>query len=101
VPLGIAAHFYKTKQYLSSAITLMWAGQSLVNVYVYERDAITMQLPLLGGDSSMHDWNYMLSALNILSYTPVIAVCIHVLAVLCICSAILWAGYLVFSAHAN
>ncbi len=73
LPLLISGHFFYTKQRVSGAIALMWAGQSLINVSVYAGDAIVMQLPLLGGDNSFHDWNYLLSTLGILRWTPEIA----------------------------
>ncbi len=73
LPLLISGHFFYTRQRLSGVIALMWAGQSLINTSVYAGDAIVMQLPLLGGDGSFHDWNYLLSTLGILNWTPVVA----------------------------
>jgi hypothetical protein len=73
LPLLIAACFWFTQQRFSSGIVLMWAGQSLINVSVYADDAIDMQLSLLGGDSSGHDWNYLLSVTDTLRYTHQIA----------------------------
>jgi hypothetical protein len=52
---------------------LLWAGQSLINISVYAADATKMQLPLLGGDSSTHDWNWLLIYLGQLRHTPQIA----------------------------
>lgn len=41
-------------------------GDSAINVSEYIKDARAMALPLLGGDSSGHDWHWMLSTLNLL-----------------------------------
>jgi hypothetical protein len=82
LPLAIALYFFYTRQRLSGAACLMWAGQSLVNVSIYAGDAIAMQLPLLGGDSVIHDWNYLLSTLGILRYTPEVALTLYTLGVL-------------------
>ena len=60
IPLLIAVYFFKTKQLASASLVLMWTGQSLINVSVYAADALKMQLPLLGGDNSIHDWNWLL-----------------------------------------
>ena len=50
---------------------LFWVGQSILNVYVYAQDAVTMLLPLVGG--GIHDWNWMLERLGWLGYTKSIA----------------------------
>lgn len=69
LPLGIALYFWYTEQRYSAAVCLMWVGQSLTNVSVYAADARVMQLPLLGGDSVVHDWNYLLSSVHLLRYS--------------------------------
>ncbi len=81
VPLLISIYFFINRQKISGAICLLWTGQSLLNVSVYANDAIDMQLPLLGGDSSGHDWNYLLSQAGILKYTHTIAYIIYVLGI--------------------
>jgi hypothetical protein len=46
---------------------------------VYVGDAIKMQLDLVGGDGTIHDWNYILSNLGILKYTSTVASAIYFL----------------------
>ncbi len=82
LPLSIALYFFYTCQQFSGAICLMWVGQNLLNVSVYAGDSMAMQLPLLGGDSVIHDWNYLLSTLHILSWTPEVAAVIYMLGIL-------------------
>lgn len=67
----------------------MWVGQNFVNVSIYAGDAIAMQLPLLGDDSVIHDWNYLLSTLHVLSATPVIASILFAIGILCIGAGII------------
>ena len=70
IPAVFVFYFmYFKKEYFSGSLLLFWLGQSILNVSVYVRDSIRQELPLLGGDSSIHDWNYILSSLNILQYT--------------------------------
>ena len=57
---------------------------NFINVSTYAGDAIVMQLPLLGGDSSLHDWNYILTSLNILSWTPQVSSFLYGIGVICI-----------------
>lgn len=73
MPLTVTFYFYKRRQYFSAYVVLFWVGHSLINISVYAGDAVAMQLPLLGGDGVGHDWNYLLSHLNILQYTPIVS----------------------------
>ncbi|HUI09504.1 MAG TPA: hypothetical protein VL221_04200 [Bacteroidota bacterium] len=40
---------------------LFWAGENMMDVSLYVRDAPARMLPLLGGDKTGHDWHYLLS----------------------------------------
>lgn len=73
VPLVFALYFFRQKKTFSGALVLFVVGESLINVSVYAGDALLMQLPLLGGDDSIHDWNWMLDELGLLSHTREIA----------------------------
>jgi hypothetical protein len=71
----------------------MWFGQNIINVSIYIKDAIVMQLPLLGGDSVIHDWNYILSELGILHLAPNIASIFYYCGIIFIMIGILSAVY--------
>lgn len=73
LPLAITAYFFYTNQKISGSFCLLWVGTNLLNVSVYAGDAILMQLNLLGGDSVIHDWNYLLTTTDLLKYTGSIA----------------------------
>ena len=81
-------YFYNKKDYFSASLLLFWVGQNLINVSLYVSDAIAMQLPLLGGDSAIHDWNNILERLNLLKYTEKIGSSIYILGVTIIIIAI-------------
>jgi len=68
--------FYHGKVY-SAALVMFWVGERLLNVSVYAGDSIKMQLPLLGGQDSVHDWNYLLDRAGLLAATPKIAMLIR------------------------
>jgi hypothetical protein len=91
VPLAFAGYFYFNRKPYSCALVLFWAGESLLNVSVYAADSVAMQLPLLGGDNSIHDWNFMLDRLGLLRQTSGIALAIRALGTLLIISAAAWA----------
>jgi hypothetical protein len=71
MPAAFVGYFIWKEKYYSAAIVLLWVGQSILNVFVYAQDAVTMQLELFGG--GIHDWNWMLERLGLLSYTKSIA----------------------------
>ena len=61
VPAVFVGYFWYHSKYYSAALVLFWVGQSILNVSVYAGDSLALQLPLLGGEDSIHDWNYLLS----------------------------------------
>lgn len=91
VPAVFALYFYYHGKHYSCALVLLWVGESLINVSVYAGDSIEMQLPLLGGNDSIHDWNYLLDHMGWLSHTNGIAKALHLTAALIIIAATLWA----------
>ena len=66
MPALFVGYFCYTRKFYSAALVLFWVGESILNVSVYAGDSLDLQLPLLGGQDSIHDWNYMLSSLNLL-----------------------------------
>lgn len=91
VPAVFAGYFYYHKKNFSCALVLLWVGESVLNVSVYAGDAVEMQLPLLGGNDSIHDWNYLLDHLGWLSHTDGIAKALHAIAALIIVAGVVWA----------
>ncbi len=82
IPLIFIIYFYKRKDKFSASIISFWLGQNFFNIYIYIKDAIVMELPLLGGDSVFHDWNYILSKLNILKYTENISYIFYIIGII-------------------
>jgi len=79
---------------LSAAVLLKCAyaildGREYSKLYRYmQKDAIAMQLPLLGGQDSVHDWNYLCwNHVGILEHTSEIAGLIRMIGTLCILAA--------------
>lgn len=84
MPMLFVGYFAYQRQFYSAALVLFWVGESILNVSVYAADSIALQLPLLGGSDSMHDWNYLLTSLNILQSTSTVAGVIRALGTLTI-----------------
>lgn len=84
VPLVCAISFWRRGDIYAVGIMLMWMGESCAEVARYAGDAVVMQLELLGGDDAIHDWNFILDTLNLLSWTPYISYGLYALALLLI-----------------
>lgn len=87
IPIIFAGYFFIKSENFSGSLLLFWVGQNLINVSVYAGDAVVMQLPLLGGDNSGHDWHYLLSVTGLLDYTKVISGVIYIVGFLLIALA--------------
>jgi hypothetical protein len=91
IPLVFFIYFVYQKQFYSASFVLFWAGQSMLNVFVYANDAVAMQLPLLSGmtgsEGGFHDWNYLLDATGLLKYTLYVAGAIRITATVTILAA--------------
>jgi len=87
VPVVFAGYFWYHSKYYSAALVLFWVGQTILNVAVYAGDSLALQLPLIGGEDSIHDWNYLLSSLNLLPATSKIGGAIRLLGTLMIALA--------------
>src|SRR6478672_12620635 len=89
VPAVFVGYFAYQRQFYSASLVLFWVGESILNVSVYAGDSLALQLPLLGGQDSIHDWNYMLSELNLLRFTATVAGLIRAVGTLAIVLAAL------------
>ncbi|HEX2865378.1 MAG TPA: hypothetical protein VHN99_12475 [Deinococcales bacterium] len=73
VPLAFAGSFWRQRQPYGTAFSLYWTGVSIVYVANYASDARAIALPLLGGDGSIHDWNFLLARWGLLGQDRLIA----------------------------
>src|SRR6478609_3026876 len=97
VPAVFAGYFWWRSQYYAAAVVGLWAGQSILNVWVYAADAVKMQLVLTSGftgsEGSFHDWNYLLTSTGLLSSTKTVAGAIRLAGTLVILSAVVFSTY--------
>ena len=68
LPAACALTFLHQRQIASFAVALFWTGESITDVAIYMADAKKQALPLLGGDGTVHDWNYLLAQLHLLGW---------------------------------
>lgn len=87
MPALFVGYFWYHGKFYSAALVLFWVGQSILNVSVYAGDSIALELPLLGGQDSLHDWNYLLTSMNMLPATAKVAGALRLLGTLVIVAA--------------
>ncbi len=69
----------KTRDTFGASITLWWTGESILDIAPYIDDARSLSLQLLGGNTGasapygFHDWNFILTELNLLRHDHLIA----------------------------
>jgi hypothetical protein len=73
---------------------------NLLNVARYIADARAQELPLIGGEDSIHDWWYLLINWDLLSSDTVIARWVHFLGVVAFLGSVV-AGSMLFRAEAR
>lgn len=91
MPAIFVGYFIRQKNFYSAAMVLFWVGESILNVSIYAGDSLALQLPLIGGEDSLHDWNYMLGQLGMLKSTAKIAGFIRFIGTVVIVCAFAWA----------
>jgi hypothetical protein len=89
LPMLFVFQFWRTRQQFAMFATMFWVGYNVLDTAVYIADARAMLLPLLGGDNSIHDWNYLLDALNLLPFDGLIANVTWVIGSLCMIVSVL------------
>lgn len=68
---------------------MAWVGVNLLNVSHYIGDARAQELPLLGGEDSIHDWWYLLINWDLLPRDTAIARWVHFFGVVAFLSAVI------------
>jgi len=93
IPSIVTGHFVLYGHRWSGMVTLFWVSQSLFNVSVYVKDARAQALPLFGGDDAIHDWNWLLGRLGLLSWDQVIGGAIYATGLVVLAASILGGLY--------
>lgn len=83
IPILCLWYAVSNKKRFIIQLSILWLGQSLMNISVYATDARERILPLLGGNKVYHDWHWMLSRLNLLEYDDVIGLIFYLSGIGC------------------
>ena len=93
VPAAFVTYFGRTRQRYAAAVTVSWVAVNLLNVARYIGDARAQELPLLGGDNSIHDWWYLLINWDLLPRDLTIARWVHFAGVVAFLMALVGGGW--------
>ena len=73
---------------------LFWAGENMMDVSLYIRDAPVRAMPLLGGHKSGHDWYFLLTQWNAMDLAEMIADFMYyigiVVCIMAIAAGVVW-----------
>ena len=72
----------------------VWFAESLMYTAVYLGDAYLMAQPLVGGN--IHDWNWILSKLGLVTSSATIGAALHVVASLLAVGCVVAAGWITY-----
>lgn len=87
----------KAKSYAAACFTGLWVMLAFISVGRYVSDARAQALQLMGpSETVIHDWNYILSELNLLQYDQLIGGALQYHGVLIGLVSVVLAGFLLY-----
>ena len=73
-PALSAVLFFRQPDFFAVTVAGVWLSTAMYELAVYVEDALTMTLPLLSmADEAYHDWNYLLTSMNMIQWDQTIA----------------------------
>lgn len=69
IPVLFFLYFFLRNEYVSAGFIIFWISNNIISVSVYMSDAVNMQLPLIGGEGVIHDWNWLFTNMGLLQYS--------------------------------
>jgi hypothetical protein len=88
----------KTRDPFGASVALWWTAESLMDIAPYINDARELELMLIGGvtgkESDGHDWNNILTMLNLLEWDHWLAHLTYSVGILLMLVSLLWGGVL-------
>ena len=98
IPLVVTVSFVVKANRFAASVGLWWLGQSFMDIAPYMDDARAGQLMLIGGVTGSevedyHDWEIILTRLDLMQYDHVIARISFGCGVLLMLTALVWGGW--------
>jgi len=101
VPLISLYMFYRQQDYFAFSFSFVWLGTNLYGVSRYISDSRALKLELVtpfgGGDGeTMHDWNYLLNEMGMLSRDTQIGSVVHACGTVAMVAGLLWGAWMIW-----
>jgi hypothetical protein len=90
-PVVLAVSFWRKRQALSFAASVIWFFENWLNIGRYMADARALELPLVGGGD--HDWNTIFTRWDVLQYDLDTAATVKFIGWTGMAAAVLWVGW--------
>ena len=103
IPLLVMLTFiFKRRDNFAASIELWWLAQSMMDLVPYISDARAQEMWLLGGVQGkdipgIHDWNNILSRLELLEYDQVLSTLVMLLSIGLMLLSFMWGAWLLNS----
>lgn len=95
IPVIVLISFLRQQHYFAASFAWFWLGNNLINVATYLSDAQVQVLPLLGGDTTIHDWNWILTQLDWVNQAAAIGSVLRVIGSIVLLSALILMVFLI------
>ena len=98
---------FKTRDPFGASVALWWFGENFLDIAPYMADARAGDLPLIGGNFGhsspygFHDWEYLLTEINLIEYDQVFAKITFTIGVLIMLLSFVWAGWILLRQYQN
>lgn len=103
-PLASIFIFLKQRDYYAISVSFGWLSTSLFEISRYSGDAKSQLLPLVspfGGGDIIHDFNYLLSKLHLLFFTPIISAIFWLCAFISMLISLIYGGAIILVMFQN
>lgn len=101
VPVISIFMFWRQRDFFAWAFSLVWLGTNLNYVAYYIADARKLQLELVspfggGGDGPIHDWNWLLNEMNLLTHEQEIAQVVRGAGIAVSVLGVIWGAWIIW-----
>ena len=103
----LAVFLIKTRDTFAASFALWWTGENFMDLAPYIKDARSLTLPLLGGNTGrtspygFHDWEFILRETGLLRHHQVLANLAHIIGTILMICALAWGGYILITQYKN
>lgn len=96
IPIICGLTFIKNGKIFEATVMGIWLGENFLDTSDYVADAQKQLLPLIGGESSTHDWNWLLNKAGIIEHAEALGTAVYIIGAIIIALSIGYAIKITF-----